>query len=459
MVPAYRDHLPRGTTGAAETIVVVGAGLAGLHAADLLRKAGREVVVLEARPIPGGRVQTVRLPFDDGLYAEAGPIRIKARHRTVLRLVREFGLKLVPFSPPAGSSLVTIHGVTARSDQPLEPARLRLDLKPEERGLSPRELLERYLRDLPPDLADPAPPGSYADWQAFDRVTWPEWLRSRGASAGAITLMTVGGDSKELSALYVLRQIALIRGAGELDFKISGGMDLLPRAMAAALGDIVRYHAAVVRIHQLPDAIKVDYVQNTRSESIVASRVILAIPFSTLRQIEIRPPFSGQKERAIENLPYFPATRFLIQSRTRFWRASGLSAYARTDRPAEIWDCTHDLPGPRGILGVTAGGAVGRAVLEMTPEESVAFGKGLVADAFPEIGGNFEQGVAHRWGLEPWSRGAFAVWYPGQGSSIMPHIATPEDRVHFAGEHTSSWMGWMEGALQSGERAAGEVMA
>ena len=94
----------------------------------------------------------------------------------------------------------------------------------------------------------------------------------------------------------------------------------------------------------------------------------------------------------------------------------------------------------------------------MTPDESVKFGIGLAADAFPAIGSQFEKGVVQRWASEPWSRGAFAVFGPGQMTALMPSMARPEDGLHFAGEHTSSWTGWMEGALQSGERAAREVL-
>ena len=456
-LPTSRGPLLKGVTDQVGTVAVVGGGLAGLRAADALRRAGREVIVLEARASPGGRVQTIRQPFDEGYHAEAGAIRIKGAHRTVLALAREFGLRLAPFPAPTGSPLITIRGVSARADQNLDLTKWGLRLDPEERGLMPNALLERYLGELPSELAQQepyVPPG----WQELDRMTWPGWLRSRGASPGAIALMTVGADSSALSALYVLRQIALLRDAGQHDIKISGGMDLLPRAMAASLGDSVLYNAPVVRVRRERDRVRVDYVENGGSRSVEASRVVLAVPFPALRQIEIRPPFSREKERAIEELPYFQATRFLIQSRARFWQESGLSGYARTDRSAEIWDCTHDLPGPRGILGVTVGGAVGSALLEMGPEESVVFGKDLVADAYPEIMENFEKGMARTWGSEPWSRGAFAVLHPGQGGSIMPHIAAPEDRVHFAGEHTSSWMGWMEGALESGERAAREVL-
>jgi monoamine oxidase len=147
------------------------------------------------------------------------------------------------------------------------------------------------------------------------------------------------------------------------------------------------------------------------------------------------------------------------RSRTRFWHASGLSGYARTDQPAEIWDCTYDLPADQGILGATVGGALGRSLLELSEDTCVLFGRDLVAATFKDIRADFVKGVAHRWALEPWSRGAFAVFHPGQMTSMMPDISRPEGRVHFAGEHTSSWTGWMEGALLSGERAAREVLS
>jgi monoamine oxidase len=455
--PLIHPTLAGQTVDRAGRVVIVGAGLAGLRAADLIRKTGREVMVLEARAQPGGRVLTIRSPFDDGLYAEAGPVRISAAHKTVLQLVREHGLTLVPFEPPTGSAIHTIGGVSFRSDE-LERAAVGLDLRPDERRSSPSALLERYAGDLPADMADPAQTaGSFSRWQPYDRQTWPDWLRSRGASAGAVRLMTLGGDSSDLSALYVLRQFALLRKWTRF-YKIRGGMDLLPRAMASSLGDVVRCNAEVVRVDRASRRLGVEYLENGSLRRIEASHLILAIPFSTLRHVDMRPPFSREKAGVIENLPYFPATRFLLQSRSRFWRESGLSGAARTDRPAEIWDCSYDLPGTRGILGVTVGGAVGRKVLDMSPDDCVKFGKEVAAEGFPQMHVNFERGVAWRWELERWSRGAFAVFHPGQMASMMPEIPRPEGRVHFAGEHTSAWMGWMEGALESGGRAAREVL-
>lgn len=452
--PAWLQRLaqpPPADTG--HPIVVVGAGLAGLCAADVLRQAGRQVVVLEARERAGGRVQTVRSPFDDGLHGEAGPIRIAGVHQAVIRTARRFNLTLTPFASSQGSPVVAIQGQ---------------DLKQDDHGADPGALLDRYIGVLPDDLAEPAATAdSYKRWEAYDRVSWPEYLRSRGATPEAITHMTVGGDASDLSALYVLRQFAMLRRSTQR-YKIQGGMDLLPRAMVAALGHIVRYNAPVVRVTRESSArggvkglrFRVEYRTGARVESMPASRIIFAIPFTTLRDIEIRPALSRPKARVIAQLSYYAGTRFLLQSRSRFWRSGNLSGSARTDRATEVWDSTFDqVTSRRGILGASVGGRVGRTVLDMTAENSLAFGVDLVADAFPAIRSEFEKGFVQRWAQDPWARGAFPVFKPGEMSTLMPAIARPENGIHFAGEHTSSWTGWMEGALQSGERAAREVLS
>ena len=136
-----------------------------------------------------------------------------------------------------------------------------------------------------------------------------------------------------------------------------------------------------------------------------------------------------------------------------------MSGSARTDRATEIWDAASDQPpSSRGILGATAAGETGHRALGTTPDASLSVGVDLVADAFPGIRSDFEKGAVYRWSTEPWTRGAFAVYRPGQMTTLMPVLASAESGLHFAGEHTSVWTGWMEGALESGERAAREVL-
>ncbi len=157
-------------------------------------------------------------------------------------------------------------------------------------------------------------------------------------------------------------------------------------------------------------------------------------------------------------MPYFPATRVLLQTKTRFWHADGLSGTARSDQPAETWDAAYDQLADRGLIAATVGGALGRALADLASERAVQRGVELVTEIFPRLRAAFDRGVACAWAAEPWSRGAFAVFHPGQMSAMAADVARPEGRIHFAGEHTSAWMGWMEGALESGERAANEVL-
>jgi monoamine oxidase len=449
----------RQTRGAArDPVVVVGAGLAGLRAAEMLRKAGIPVVVLEARSRPGGRVHTIRTAFAEGLYAEAGAIRVPPQHETVVQLAREHHLDLVPFESLTGSALVTVGNITAKVPDDLKQVTASLSLKPDEEGLTQAALLKRYVTDLPADISDLKPSAdAYERWRTYDQMTWPDWLRSRGASDDAVKLMTLGGDSRELSALYVLRQFALLQNTNQF-YKIHGGMDQLPRAMARALGAIVRYNAVVVGLEQTDGSVRLDYLERGRKKAVRASRVILTAPFTALRAIDIRPRFSELKTRAIAELPSFPATRFLFQCRTNFWQQQDLSGTARSDAPAEMFDCTYDLDGKRAILGATVGGEIGRTVTGMTRARAIAYGLNIVGRTFPAVRTAYQTGVAYRWARDVWAGGAFAVFHPGQMSTFMPDIARPEGRVHFAGEHTSSWMGWMQGALESGERAAAEVL-
>ena len=441
----------------ADPVVIVGAGLAGLYAATLLRRAGRPVVVLEARGEAGGRVRTIRSAFGGELYGEAGPIRISGAHRRVLKLAEEHRLTLLPFASATGSPVVHVRGLTLRVPEELKQAAAPLRLRADEAGRTPAELLQKYIGELPAGLGDPsAPVHPPAAWQSLDRLTWPDWLKSRGASAGAIALMTLGGDSREASALYVLRQIALLHASTQF-YKIAGGMDRLPARLMLGLADAIRYRAEVVRVEQSAGAVAVNYRDRDRTVVMRADRVIFAVPFSMLRRIRIVPAVAPVRAEAIAELPYFPAVRFLLRVQTRFWETRGLSGSARTDDPTEIWDADYEQPGPAGLLAATAGGALGTKLAGLSDDQALRVGVDLIARTFPGLRGAFDAGRVIQWSREPWAQGAFALFHPGQMTAWW-ELGRADGRLHFAGEHTSPWMTWMEGALESGERAANEVL-
>ena len=239
-------------------------------------------------------------------------------------------------------------------------------------------LLDRYIGVLPDDLAEPAAtPTAYARWRTYDRCSWPEYLRSRGAPPEAITRMTVGGDATDLSALFVLRQFAMLRRSTQR-YKIAGGMDLLPRAMASALGNIMRYNVPSsvrvtsrsrsrrgFRVEYRADAARRDAWPPAASSSRFRSRRC-----ERSRSVRVCPRRRNEPSRSCL---YYAGTRVLLQSRSRFWRSADLSGSARTDRATEVWDSTFDqVTSPRGILGASFGGGVGRTVLDMTPQDSLS---------------------------------------------------------------------------------------
>jgi monoamine oxidase len=193
-------------------------------------------------------------------------------------------------------------------------------------------------------------------------------------------------------------------------------------------------------------------------ERLTAEHVVCAIPFSVLRRIEVSPPFSPPKTRAVEELAYTSVTRTYLQFRRKGWRAENLYVAAATDLPIKwVFEHTINQPGPRGILEAQAVGAEARRLSLLSEGDRILFALAQLEQVFPGVGADFERGTSKSWDDDPWARGAFAYWRPGQMLALWPHVGRPEGRVHFAGDHTSPWSGWMQGALESGLRAAREI--
>jgi monoamine oxidase len=114
----------------------------------------------------------------------------------------------------------------------------------------------------------------------------------------------------------------------------------------------------------------------------------------------------------------------------------------------------------RGLLSVTAGGRADMRdrFAQMSPDEQLRLGAGMAAGAFEDFEAHYQQGFTQNWTSDPWCRGAFAIFYPGQMTRWGSSAWSPEGRIHFAGEHVSPWPGWMEGALWSAERAVHEIL-
>ncbi|MCA1849680.1 MAG: FAD-dependent oxidoreductase, partial [Acidobacteria bacterium] len=150
--------------------------------------------------------------------------------------------------------------------------------------------------------------------------------------------------------------------------------------------------------------------------------------------------------------------RVYLQSRREFWTGEGLGVSAYTDLPVmALVNSTLNQRGTRGILESYTAGERARALAGMKEGERLDFVLRQAEKVYPLIRKNFEGGASVVWDEDRWARGAYAWFRPGQMSEFLEHTARPEGRIHFAGEHASAWPGWMQGAFQSGHRAAREV--
>ena len=463
--------LPLRRSTAPKRIVVIGAGLGGLAAAYELHRAGHTITVLEARPVPGGRVRTLRDGFGDGQYAEAGgQAYFPVPENYAARYIEEFGLSRLPGGRGGLTSLWYLGGRSIRP-QTGSATNWPIDLTADEQQLGVDGMRQKYLTPALDELAALLDPAKHS-WSSeaidrFDNMSFAELLRSRGASPAAIELLRiadsdyVGEGADAYSSLDMLGHVYNVRAAGRFlrgaFIQILGGNDLLPRAFADRLGNRLRYNAVVNRIERTETGVTVRFQQSGREASVAGDFAVCAIPFSVLRSLTVTPAFSSGKAMAIRELSHTSVARTYIQCKHRFWGDQGFSGSASTDLPTTyFWESTAGQPGARGILHGYIMGPHARAFTRLGSAERRTFAMDQARAVFPDVTTQAEMVQSISWDEEPYSRGDYAFLRPGDGKRLFPHLATPEGRVHFAGEHTSTWFlhGSMQGALESGIRAA-----
>jgi monoamine oxidase len=443
-------------------VIVAGAGLAGLAAAYELVHSGHDVTVLEAQHRPGGRVWTLREPFADGLYAEAGAVDYGQHCRYLARYINAFGLAAVNPAPSKTNLkvVVQLRGQRLEWKPGHEPA-WPVALSPEERQMGIFRIFQKYV--YAEDIGDPSAPEWRLDrFAAYDQVSLHDWLRARGASEGAIELMattaTFGYGWKEVSALHrLISDVALAPPLTAAPTFVDGGSDRLPNAFARALREQIRYRSPVTRILARPDAVRVVFRHRGEDATLDADYVVWAAPLPALRQVEIVPELPAARRRILSQLEYTPVTRIFIQTRRRFWAERGYAGQAATDLPIQLVQeqpYVRAADQVRGIIECHIKGPDAERIGAMDEDAQVAFAIANLEAVHPGLAREVEGGVAVNWHRDPWIGGGYAWWRPGQLSSWVPQLAAPLGRLHFAGEHTSFLARSQEGALESGYRAA-----
>jgi monoamine oxidase len=432
-------------------VLVAGAGLAGLTAAFDLVAMGAAVTVIEARDRVGGRVWTIREGFSDRQHAEAGGDMIDEAQTEIRDLAASLGLTLTRILRD-GFGYVS----PDKSGQPKIVARsvkggwqrLATELAPLVRRYRLAE--QRWDSPIAADLAR----RSVSQWLDEERAD--DDLRAMATGLRGFFL----ADPEELSLLALVDQFASDQPVPGNLFRIDGGNDRLPAALAAKLGDRVKLGSELVALSVRGRAVHASIRHGRNVVNLVSDYIVLALPATTLRRVPIVPALPPHQHQAISTLRYGRGTKTLLQFDRRFWRAPGRPrAFGSPLAYGALWEGNEEQSGRPGILTLLAGGGASDAT-QLTIERD---GIERFASGLEWLGSNGAQLTASRqvvWQSDPFARGGYAFFDSGFDPSLREWLARPAGRLFFAGEHTSMrWQGYMNGAVESGRRAAFEIAA
>lgn len=432
-------------------IIVAGAGLAGLTAAFELQEAGAAVTVLEARDRVGGRVWTIRDGFAQGQQAEAGGDLIDDDQDAIQRLARRLGLDVIPVLR-SGFAFVR-QGARGRPVRVL--ARRGAFWAAIHKALAPQ------IRDF--HLGEARWDGPVA--RRLAGVSVADWLTAIKADP-ALRAMADGlrgfflADPEELALLPLVEQLAAETPAPTRLYHIKGGNDRLATALAARLRDL-RRQTVLLGVHSRGGGVRV-LVQGPEGDrsSLTADVLILALPATTLRRVTFSPPLPDEQRLAIGRLRYGRATKTLLQFQRRFWRRRGQPLAYGTNLPiGALWEGSDGQRGTAGILALLAGGSASRQTQALLARQ----GPSGLAEQLNWLGAARIPLLASRvihWTEDPWVCGGYAFFDPAFDPAWRAALGRAHGRCLFAGEHTSlRWQGYMNGAVESGMRAAIEAKA
>jgi monoamine oxidase len=451
-------------------VAIVGAGIAGLTAARALQRAGRSVIVLEARGRVGGRMWNYDL--GGGRIAERGATFVGPTQDHVTGLISELGIGTFPTYDTgkdlyvAGSTRLTYSDTGVTGTAPPDPVilpDLAIDVS----------ALDQMSKTVPVDA-----PWSAANAAEWDGTTLQSWIEAHSLTQQFRDLVPVatrpifGAEPRELSLLFVLFYIAAsgdehnpgtfernfnTRGGAQMS-RVEGGTQAIAERIAARLGRRVLLHSPVRRITQ--DGSGVTVVCDRRT--IRARRAIVAVPPALAARIDYEPALPFQRDQLTQRYGQGTLTKVTAVYDRPFWRDQGLTGQVvTTGGPVSV---TFDDSPPDGSLGAIlgfVGGDQARAYASMSQSARRAAVLAQYANFFGPQASSPLHYIETTWAAEQWTRGC-PVGIPATGAlyAYGGSLRAPAGRIHWAGTETSTyWNGYMDGGVRSGERAASEVLA
>lgn len=448
-------------------IAIVGGGVAGLTAAYRLLQAGQRFTLYEAGERLGGRMFTRRDFNEDGQFCELGGELVDSNHAALRTLAGELGVEIQRVAPEDGEEFYFIDGRLRMQRDMINPAT----------GQGAFARLAPRIREDQDALLD-GEENWTAHARALDATPLSAYLTrvSNLAPAWAIELLGLayrgeyGLPTDQQSALNLVDFIGTetdhgfhIFGDSDEAFRIAGGSSSLPEALTSRLGGVQQHMGhALVQIARTESGVRLAFDAPGGRVERDHSHVILATPFTKLRAVEGLDALGlgPNKLRAIRELAYGDNSKLMVSTRTRPWASVDWPAPSAgafyTDRAQLIWETSRGQEGERGILTNFLQGQQDRAAALSAMRAALGALSPESADALDETKTAFMV-----WARQPFALGSYSTIRVGQYTTLLEHTATPSEdgRIHFAGEHTSvDFMGFMNGAIDSGERAAAALL-
>lgn len=461
------------------SIIILGAGVAGMVAALELRKAGYKVQMLEYREKAGGRCWSLRggdtytelgghtqhCQFDSGLYINPGPWRIPYHHRALLHYCKLLGVQLQPFIQINFNSY--LHSATAFGGKPQRYRHVMADWN----GYT-SELLAKAVNQSALDQAVSTQDKeilleALQQWGNLDKnYAYRENLIS--SAARGYTKDQGGGPdgAPEPSTPLALNDILKSRVWKNLDFGFVydyqhtlfqpvGGMDMIAQGFAKQVGGLIKYRCKVTKIQQSDTGVTVTYedmANNNASTQATADWCICTIPASVLSQIDLN--VGSAMQNAIDALPYAPALKIGLQFKRRFWEDDDAiyGGVSFTDLPIvqiSYPSTDYNHSGKGVLLGAYNFGVPAVEFTAMPPEERVKKAVEYGAQIHPQYAQEFENGIAVGWHRVPWTLGCYGMWTEQTRKDHYKALCDIDGRVVLAGEHCSYVNAWQEGAILS----------
>jgi monoamine oxidase len=483
----YKGPVDLQGTPKGATVLILGAGMAGMTAAYELRNAGYQVEVLEYNGRAGGRNWSLRggdtytelggatqhCEFDKDLYINPGPWRIPYHHQGMLHYCKMLGVPLEPFLQVNYNAY--LHSTKAFGGKPQRYREIKADYQGHVAELLAKATQQRALDGAVTKEDQEKLLESLKGWGVLDKkfayVGSLETSERRGfkkAPAGGLTARPIASDPIALKDI-VDSNLWQFLGAGDAFdmqtalFQPVGGMGRVGEAFGRELGNLIHYNAKVIDIHQDAKGVTVTYEDRINPSGKLTAKAdwcLCTIPASILSQIPMN--VGPAMTQAIASVPYASAVKLGLQFKRRFWEQDEqiYGGITYTDLPIMNIGYPNTgffSPGKGVLLGGYIWGANAMKFTAMSPEERIEKGLEYGSQIHPQYRKEFDNGVAVAWHRSPFTMGCFGMWTDEKRAQHYDNLCAVDNRIALAGEHASYIPGWQEGAITSALDAIGRL--